>query len=303
MRQKKIISLLSALLVGLSLNACRETPKKVELTVTPDHAELLPGSTQQLSITVLPEDTKYSIESSDNKIATVSKTGLIIAISAGNTDIKVSAGETFKVVKITVKAISPSRYLGINGSDKEKKFFAPIYIPEQKDFTANNISLFKAAMGPSGWIFKPHEEDPDSKITYYFESPRKLDKNGNPIPREPQFCMDAVVYYHSLSGKEPFIHIVANKEYSKDYMVDPSNFTSPQDVDIQNTLLEIVKHYGFTEEGKFLKVGNDNAYQAYNTSLDPNVPLTGLMYTSRVDEHGYGLFFQINYGKIDRSKK
>ena len=274
MRQKKIISLLSALLVGLSLNACRETPKKVELTVTPDHAELLPGSTQQLSITVLPEDTKYSIESSDNKIATVSKTGLIIAISAGNTDIKVSAGETFKVVKITVKAISPSRYLGINGSDKEKKFFAPIYIPEQKDFTA-------------------HEEDPDSKITYYFESPRKLDKNGNPIPREPQFCMDAVVYYHSLSGKEPFIHIVANKEYSKDYMVDPSNFTSPQDVDIQNTLLEIVKHYGFTEEGKFLKVGNDNAYQAYNTSLDPNVPLTGLMYTSRVDEHGYGLFFQI----------
>lgn len=302
MTQKKLITLVTILICCMGLGACKEKDKPVEVKISiPESVELLVGDTYKLPVAIYPKNTKFTLESSNPQVATVSAEGLITAIAEGVADIKVTAGNVSKETKVSVLKnieISKSRYLGLDAPADEQKFFAPIYIPELKDFKPNHVALFKSALHPYGWIFKPYEDDPECKVLYYFESPRKLNKNGKEIPDQYQFCMDALVYYHTPQdlGAPVYIQLIPNKLYPKDYMVDPSTFTDPQDLDQQNALLEIVKHYGFTEDAKFTKISGDSAYEAYNTKFDPEQPLRGLMYTVKAGGR-YELYFQISYGR------
>ena len=302
MTQKKLITLITLLICCIGLGACKEKDKPADVKISvPESLELLVGDTYKLPVAIYPKNTKFTLESSNPQVATVSAEGLITAVAEGVADIKVTAGNVSKETKVSVLKnieISKSRYLGIDAPADEQKFFAPIYIPELKDFTPNNIAHFKSALHPYGWIFKPYEDDLECKVLYYFESPRKLDKNGKEIPEQYQFCMDALVYFHTPQdlGAPVHIQLIPNKLYPKDYMVDPSTFTDPQDLDQQNALLEIVKHYGFTEDAEFTKLGGDSAYVAYNTEFDPKTPLRGAMYTVK-SGGGYELYFQISYGR------
>ena len=79
-------------------------------------------------------------------------------------------------------------------------------------------------------------------------------------------------------------------------MADPDTFTNPDDLDVQEALLEIMKHYGFTEDAHFTKLSGDSAYEAYNTKFDPKVPLRGVMFTEKKGD-AYELTFQISYGR------
>ena len=301
MTQKKLITLVTILICCIGLGACKEKDKPVDVKISvPESLELLVGDTQKLAVAVYPKSVKPTFESSNTQVATVCAKGVIKAIAEGTVDIKTSAGNVSKVTKVSVIKpvnVDKSRYLGIDAPADEQKKFAPIYIPDSTDFKPNNIALFKSALHPYGWIFKPYEEDPECKVLYYFESPRKLDKNGKEIPEQYQFCMDALVYYHTpQDSKIPYIQLIANILYPKDYMVDPSTFTDPQDLDKQNELLEIIKHYGFTEDAKFTKLSGDSAYEAYNTKFDPKQPLRGVMYTVKAGGR-YELYFQISYGR------
>ena len=300
MTQKKLITLVTILICCIGLGACKEKDKPVDVKISvPESLELLVGDTQKLAVAVYPKSVKPTFESSNTQVATVCAKGVIKAIAEGTVDIKTTAGNVSKVTKVSVIKpinVDKSRYLGIDAPADEQKFFAPIYIPDSTDFKPNHIALFKSALHPYGWIFKPYEDDPECKVLYYFESPRKLDKNGKEIPEQYQFCMDALVYYHTPQdpGAPVHIQLIPNKLYPKDYMVDPSTFTDPQDLEQQDALLEIVKHYGFTENAKFTKLSGDSAYVAYNTKLDPKTPLRGVMYT--VNKGGrYELYFQISY--------
>lgn len=299
MTHKSILTLLSVLLLCLSLGSCKkdEPDKKIKLHVALQQEIMLVGQTQQLDVMVLPAGTAYSCESSDSKIVTVTKEGLITAVALGKADVKVTAGDVTESVTVSVETIDKSRYLGLDASDEDKEYYAPIYIPTRESFLPHRSDLFKAAMEPFGWKFERYSEDPESKVLYYFASPRKVDANGKENPEEPKYCMDAVVYFHSPEGAAPVhIRMVANKLYPKDYMVDPSEFTSPQDLDIQKAFLAIVKHYGFTEDARFTKLAGDSAYEAYNKSFDPAQPLRGVMYTVK-QGHNYELYFQIDYTK------
>ena len=302
MTQKKLITLITLLVCCIGLGACKEKNKPADVKISiPESVELLVGDTYKLPVAVYPKGTKPAFESSNPQIVTVNAEGVLTAIAEGTANVKVSAGEVSKETKVSVLKnieVAKSRYLGLDASAEDQKFFAPIYIPELKDFKPDHIALFKSALHPYGWIFKPYEDDPECKVLYYFESPRKLDKNGKEIPEQYQFCMDALVYYHTPQdlGAPVHIQLIPNKLYPKDYMVDPSTFTDPQDLEQQNALLEIVKHYGFTEDAQFTVLGRDNAYVAYNTKFDPKTPLRGVMYT--VNRNGrYELYFQISYGR------
>ena len=301
MTQKKLITLVTILICCIGLGACKEKDKPADVKISvPESLELLVGDTEELAVAVYPKSVKPTFESSNTRVATVCAKGVIKAIAEGTADIKTTAGNVSKVTKVSViKSINvdKSRYLGLDAPADEQKFFAPIYIPELKDFKPNSIALFKSALHPYDWRWEPYEDDPKSKVLYYFTSPRKLDKNGKEIPDQYQFCMDALVYYHTpQDAKVPYIQLIPSKLYSKDYMADPSTFTDPQDIDKQNALLEIVKHYGFTEDAKFTKLGGDSAYVAYNTKVDPKTPLRGAMFTVKAGGR-YELYFQISYGR------
>lgn len=300
MTQKKLITLVTILICCIGLGACKEKDKPVDVKISvPESLELLVGDTQKLAVAVYPKSVKPTFESSNTEVATVCAEGVIKAIAEGTVDIKTTAGNVSKVTKVSVIKpinVDKSRYLGLDAPADEQKFFAPIYIPDSTNFKPNHIAHFKSALHPYGWIFKPYEDDPECKVLYYFESPRKLDKNGKEIPDQYQFCMDALVYYHTPQdpGAPVHIQLIPNTYYSKDYMVDPSTFTDPQDLEQQNKLLKIVKHYGFTEDAKFTKLGGDSAYVAYNTKFDPKTPLRGAMFTVKAGGR-YELYFQINY--------
>lgn len=302
MTQKNIITLFTILICCIGLGACKEKDKPADVKISvPESVELLVGDTYKLPVAVYPKGTKPNFESSNPQIVTVSAEGVLTAIAEGTANVKVSAGNVSKETKVSVLKnveISKSRYLGLDAPADELKFFAPIYIPELNEFKSNNLAHFKAALHPYGWIFKPYEDDPKCKVLYYFESPRKLDGNGKELPDQYQFCMDALVYFHTPQdpGAPVYIQLIPNKLYAKDYMADPSTFTDPQDLDQQNALLEIIKHYGFTEDAKFTKLGGDSAYEAYNTKFDPKQPLRGVMYTVKAGGR-YELYFQINYGR------
>ena len=302
MTQKNLITLFTILICCIGLGACKEKDKPADVKISvPESVELLVGDTYKLPVAVYPKGTKPNFESSNPQIVTISAEGVLTAIAEGTANVKISAGEVSKETKVSVLKnieIGKSRYLGIDAPADEQKFFAPIYIPELNEFKSNNLAHFKAALHPYGWIFKPYEDDPKCKVLYYFESPRKLDGNGKEILDQYQFCMDALVYFHTPQdpGAPVYIQLIPNKLYAKDYMADPSTFTDPQDLDQQNALLEIIKHYGFTEDAHFTKLGGDSAYEAYNTKFDPEQPLRGVMYTVKAGGR-YELYFQINYGR------
>lgn len=302
MTQKKLITLVTILICCIGLGACKGKDKPADVKISvPESLDLLVGDTEELEVAVYPKGVKPTFESSNTQVATVSAKGVIKAIAEGTADIKTTAGNVSKVTKVSVIKpidVDKSRYLGIDAPADEQKYFAPIYIPELKDFKPDRIALFKSALRTTGWIFKPYEDDPKCKVLYYFESPRKLDKNGKEIPEQYQFCMDALVYYHTPQDPGAPVHIklIPSKLYTKDYMADPSTFTDPEDLDKQNALLEIVKHYGFTEDAKFTKISGDSAYEAYNKKFDPETPLRGLMYTVKSGGR-YELYFQISYGR------
>ena len=301
MTQKNLITLITLLICCIGLGACKEKgkdnepPVEVQLRI-PESVELQVGDTHQLDVKVSPKETKVTFESTNTQVVTVSEVGLLTALAEGQAEVKATAGDVTKVCKVSVQKqinIDKSRYLGLDASADDQKYFAPIYIPKEEDFTANNLLHFKVAVSPYGWIYQPQGAKAD-KMLYYFASPRKLDDNGKEMPEEAQFCMDALIYNYAVPGTPLHIKLIPNKHYPKDYMVDPDSFTDPKDLDVQEELLEIVKHYGFTEDAHFTKLSGDSAYEAYNTKFDPKQPLRGVMFTEKEDD-AYELTFQISY--------
>lgn len=76
-----------------------------KVTVSPTNLTLNIGDTQQLELTILPEeaeDTKASWSSSNTQVVTISQDGIVTAVSEGNAVITVSAGGKSATCTITV---------------------------------------------------------------------------------------------------------------------------------------------------------------------------------------------------------
>lgn len=302
MTQKKLITLITLLICCIGLGACKEKDKPADVKISvPESVKLLVGDTYKLPVAIYPKNTKFTLESSNPQVATVSAEGLITAVAEGVADIKVTAGNVSKDTKVSVLKniqVDKSRYLGLDASAEDQQYFAPIYIPKEEDFKPGNLSLFKSSVTPFGWIYEADPKDPECKRLYRFVSPNKKDENGKEIPENAQFCMDFLAYNHSMPGEPVYIRMGLFRHFAMDYLVDPDTFTEPKDLKVQKDLLKIMEHYGFTEDGQFTVLGGDNAYVAYNTKFDPKTPLRGVMFTEQEEDHpGYRLTFQISYGR------
>jgi hypothetical protein len=96
--------------IALFLAGCDKEDNKVALSsieVTPASVELTVGDTEQLTATATPKDAAdvaFVWSSGSTAVATVSTTGLVTAISPGNTTVKVASNGIEKSVPVTVNA-------------------------------------------------------------------------------------------------------------------------------------------------------------------------------------------------------
>lgn len=111
MKANKICALALAALTLFGLNACKDKNDDKALELTPTSVTLKVGETSQLVANITVDEWK----SSDEKIATVSNSGLVAAVAEGTAIISATADGTTKtcVVKVTAN--------GGDGSAKEVK--------------------------------------------------------------------------------------------------------------------------------------------------------------------------------------
>ncbi len=112
MKANKICAFALAALTLFGLNACKDKNDDKSLELTPSSATLKVGETQQLVANIAVDEWKTS----DEKIATVSNSGLVTAVAEGTAIVSATANGTTKtcVVKVTANG-------GDEGNTKEVK--------------------------------------------------------------------------------------------------------------------------------------------------------------------------------------
>lgn len=115
---KRIAFILTTLVIVLTfgLYSCQKPTNEPEnptgkgggkitsLKVIPEKLSLKVGEEKQLVVEALPKDSKvkYTFESDNEKVATISETGLVKAVSEGTATIKVKAGEVSAQCAVTI---------------------------------------------------------------------------------------------------------------------------------------------------------------------------------------------------------
>ncbi len=115
MKANKICAFALAALTLFGLNACKDKNDDKSLELTPTSATLKVGETQQLVANIAVDEWKTS----DEKIATVSNSGLVTAVAEGTAIVSATANGTTKtcVVKVTANGGGS----GDQGGSKEVK--------------------------------------------------------------------------------------------------------------------------------------------------------------------------------------
>lgn len=121
--------------------ACKVTVVKRSIpveSVTLNHesAELAIGETLQLSASVLPEDadnTTVTWMSDNTDIVTVDETGLVTAISSGETAVTATAGDISAQCMVTVSGASMSFTIDLSGFPDSRSYILPFLNKETTD--------------------------------------------------------------------------------------------------------------------------------------------------------------------------
>ena len=129
------------LALTLSLIACHKEPATkpnpstepthTTLSVSPERLSLRVGKRAQLSVSATPADAtlRYTYQSTNEAVATVSSQGLVTAVAEGDCTITIAAGEAQVSVSVQVLPavqVDAKRYIGAEAPDRR---FVPIYIP------------------------------------------------------------------------------------------------------------------------------------------------------------------------------
>lgn len=110
-----------------STNICacgqQKTVEMTSVTVSPKTVTLNINGTQQLSVTLNPDNTNNPVTytSSNTSVATVSTTGLITGIKEGTADITVTCGNKNDKCSVTVNPAAPKYTVAISGGSKVVK--------------------------------------------------------------------------------------------------------------------------------------------------------------------------------------
>lgn len=295
---KKILLALTALVaLTLSFSSCKKddngngkNPKTdVKLRVEPKEVKVMVGKTAQLTVTVEPADTKYTFESANAEIATVSDKGVITGVKVGKTVISVKAGNVTKTADVEVieaGAMNESRYAG---KDNASEFIAPFYIAEQPKIE-EQVDLIKVANEAKGWKFLKLASDEGSKAVIFIAP-----NDGNKYT-DKRFGSQ-INYFFTPGKKEESFMAFFSKTFSDK---DPVAAAIDGDTELKESLESVLKLYGFSENIGSAKLDNGKpVFVGVNTDQFPEGPYQAILFSNK-GKSGYSVIIMIKLIESDQ---
>lgn len=267
---KKIFLALAALTaLTLCFSSCKQDnpgknkPKsktETRLKIEPKGViKVLVGKTAKLTITVDPADTKYTCESANADIATVSDQGVITGVKPGKTVITVKAGETTKTADVEVldaNALDESRFIG---KPDEKGLIAPFYAPEFESIE-DLKDLIKTANKSKGWMFNEDLE---------IQGGRALDVQA-PYGSDNKYTDDRLIgeiayIYAPGDRSKSFIAAFLKAQFDEDPL---KKLVKDKDEKIQQYFFSIAAAYGFDKKQMAGELDGNAGYCAVAYNMD-----------------------------------
>ena len=295
---KKILLALTALVaLTLSFSSCKKddngngkNPKTdVKLRVEPKEVKVMVGKTAQLTVTVEPADTKYTFESANAEIATVSDKGVITGVKVGKTVISVKAGNVTKTADVEVieaGTMDESRYAG---KDNASEFIAPFYIAEQPKIE-EQIDLIKVANEAKGWKFLKLASDEGSKAVIFIAP-----NDGNKYT-DKRFGSQ-INYFFTPGKKEESFMAFFSKTFSEK---DPVAAAVDGDAEMKESLESVLTLYGFSDNIGSTKLDNGKpVFVGVNTKQFPEGPYQAVLFSNK-GKSGYSIVIMIKLIESDQ---
>lgn len=313
---KKIFLALAALTaLTLCFSSCKKdntggnkpTPKSdVKLKVEPKDVQVMVGKTAQLTVTVQPADTKYTFESANADIATVSDKGVVTGVKVGKTVITVKAGNVTKTANIDVieaSAIDESRLLGKvlpQGFEKMRELFAPFYAPIFSKMKEQE-PIVKAANEAEKWEFFKYTGKQDYLNNSIYTCRVPFEGEGDKAKPIDGRMIAQIVYAYGEEVGGPwmacFFLPYSDILFDEDPVVDPNTASEKQKESLK-LCQTILMAYGFTESAHLIqyvdkdKKPTNKGLGAYKTGLEGG-SLQGVIMGEKRDDGKYGLSIEI----------
>lgn len=244
---------LSVLLLALTLSliACHKEPStkpkpsteptQTTLSVTPDRLSLRIGKHAQLSVSATPADAtlRYTYQSTNETVATVSNQGLVTAVAEGHCTITIAAGEARVTVPVQVLPavqVDAKRYIGADDPDRR---FVPIYIPILAKIEQRKDEI-QAANEAKDWLLEGDRKVPGgSSYALSFIAPSQGD-NYTDI----RYIKRIAYRYTPGRTDRSFLLLFTAYLSNEDILVKAYQ----KDSEAYDLLKSIAQGYGFTED-------------------------------------------------------
>lgn len=249
---------LSVLLLALtlSLTACHKEPgtkpklptepTHTTLSVSPDSLSLRVGKHAQLSVSATPADAtlRYTYQSTNETVATVSDQGLVTAVTEGHCTITIAAGEARVTVPVQVLPavqIDAKRYIGADDPDRR---FVPIYIPILAKIEQRKDEI-QAANEAKDWLLEGDRKVPGgSSYALSFIAPSQGDNYT-----DMRYIKRIAYRYTPGDTDRSFLLLFTAYLSNEDILVKAYQ----KDSEAYDLLKSIAQGYGFTEDFSMTK--------------------------------------------------
>ena len=249
---------LSVLLLALTLSliACREEPgakpkpptepTQTTLSVTPKKLSLRVGKHEQLSVSATPADAtlRYTYQSTNEAVATVSNQGLVTAVAEGHCTITIAAGEARVTVPVQVLPavqVDAKRYIGADDPDRR---FVPIYIPILTKIEQRKDEI-QEANEAKDWLLEGDRKVPGgSSYALSFIAPSQGDNYT-----DMRYIKRIAYRYTPGDTDRSFLLLFTAYLSNEDILVK----AYPKDNEAYDLLKSIAQGYGFTEDFRMTK--------------------------------------------------
>lgn len=286
------------LALTLSLIACHKEPgakpkpstepTQTTLSVTPEKLSLRVGKHAQLSVSATPADAtlRYTYQSTNETVATVSNQGLVTAVAEGNCTITIAAGEARVTVPVQVLPavqIDAKRYIGADDPDRR---FVPIYIPILAEIEQRKDEI-QEANEAKDWLLEGDRKVPGgSSYALSFIAPSQGD-NYTDI----RYIKRIAYRYTPGRTDRSFLLLFTAYLSNEDILIKAYQ----KDSEAYDLLKSIAQGYGFTEDFSMTKDNKKGPlFKAYCRGRYPEGDLwLCIQSVPASDGAGFGLRLQI----------
>lgn len=288
------------LALTLSLIAChKEPPTKpnpstepthTTLSVSPERLSLRVGKRAQLSVSATPADAtlRYTYQSTNEAVATVSSQGLVTAVAEGHCTITIAAGEAQVSVSVQVLPavqVDAKRYIGADDPDSR---FVPIYIPILAEIEQRKDEI-QMANEAKDWLLESDRKVPGgSSYALSFIAPSQGD-NYTDMRYIKRFA------YRYTPGRTNRSFLLLFTEYLSNEDILIKAYQKGKDCEAYDLLKSIAQGYGFTEDFSMTK--DDKKGPLFNAYCRDRYPEGDLWLCIQsvpaTDGAGFGLRLQI----------